>query len=279
MPILAPLLVQLVSWPLVGALVWRAARGRATPVAWVVVVLLGAYAISTLVGATAPEWARGLIGVMGVCVVMLFGLYPDGRFTPRWIVVPVAVEVALQAINLVTGFALETQPWWPWHFFVTLGLLGGQVYRYRRRSSIEERERTRWPMLAVLAMVFAYTLWGIVGVGLGLDQERGVSLGHVAHGAPRSWLRSRPVEAARRERGCRAPVVPPARLLSGDARNCHPGDPGARRGARRERRDTNLGSGCGGGHAHHSRGRDLSAGGGPVRVWTPTQPGARARGS
>jgi signal transduction histidine kinase len=183
-PILAPILVQLVSWPLVGALVWRAARGRATPVAWVVVVLLGAYAMSTLVGATAPEWARGLIGVMGVCVVMLFGLYPDGRFTPRWIVVPVAVEVALQAINLVTGFALEAQPWWPWHFFLTLGLLGGQVHRYRRRSSIEERERTRWPMLAVLAMVFAYTLWGIVGVGLGLEQERGVSLGTLLTALP-----------------------------------------------------------------------------------------------
>ena len=31
-------------------------------------------------------------------------------------------------------------------------------------------------MLAVLAMVFAYTLWAIVGVGLGLDQESGSSL-------------------------------------------------------------------------------------------------------
>ncbi len=184
MSILAPILVQLVSWPLVGALIWRAARSRATPVAWVVVILLAAYATSTLVGATAPDLARGLIGIMGVCVVLLFGLYPDGRFTPRWIVAPVAVEVALQAINLVSGFALETQPWWPWHFFLTLGLLGGQVYRYRRRSSIEERERTRWPMLALLTMVFSYTIWGIVAFGLGLDQERGVSLGTLLTALP-----------------------------------------------------------------------------------------------
>ncbi len=184
MAILAPILVQLVSWPLVLALAWRAARGRATPVAWVVVVLLAAYATSTLVATTAPDLARSLVGIMGVCVVLLFGLYPDGRFTPRWIVVPVAVEVALQAINLVSGFGLEAQPWWPWHFFLTLGLLGGQVYRYRRRSSIQERERTRWPMLAVLTMVFAYTLWGIVGVGLGLEQERGVSLGTLLTALP-----------------------------------------------------------------------------------------------
>ena len=115
---------------------------------------------------------------MGVTVVLLFGLYPDGRFTPRWIVVPVSIEIALQVIDVASGFALGAQPWWPWHFIVTLGvtLLGGQVYRYRRRSSVEERERTRWPMLAVLAMVFAYTLWAIVWVGLGLDQESGSSL-------------------------------------------------------------------------------------------------------
>lgn len=174
MPILAAqILVQLVSWPLVGALVWRAARGRVSPVAWVVIVLLAAYAATTLVETTAVAWSRGLFAVMSVTVVLLFGLYPDGRFTPRWIVVPVSIEIALQAIDVASGFALGAQPWWPWHFFVTLGvtLLGGQVYRYRRRSSVEERERTRWPMLAVLAMVFAYTLWAIVWVGLGLDRE------------------------------------------------------------------------------------------------------------
>lgn len=179
MPILAAsILVQLVSWPLVGALCWRAARGKASPVAWVVVVLLVAYAATTLVETTAVAWSRGLFAVMGVTVVLLFGLYPDGRFTPRWIVVPVSIEIALQAIDVASGFTLGAQPWWPWHFFVTLGvtLLGGQVYRYRRRSSVEERERTRWPMLAVLAMVFAYTLWAIVWVGLGLDQESGSSL-------------------------------------------------------------------------------------------------------
>lgn len=179
MPILAAqLLVQLVTWPLVAALAWRAVRGKASPVAWVVVVLLVAYAATTLVETTAVAWSRGLFAVMGVTVVLLFGLYPDGRFTPRWIVVPVSIEIALQAIDVASGFALEAQPWWPWHFFVTLGvtLLGGQAYRYRRRSSVEERERTRWPMLAVLAMAFAYTLWAIVWVGLGLDQESGSSL-------------------------------------------------------------------------------------------------------
>jgi signal transduction histidine kinase len=175
----AQLLVQLVTWPLVAALGWRAARGKASPVAWVVIVLLAAYAATTLVETTAVAWSRGLFAVMGVTVYLLFGLYPDGRFTPRWIVVPVSIEIALQAIDVASGFRLEAQPWWPGHFLVMLGvtLLGGQVYRYRRRSSVVEREQTRWPLLAVLAMMFAYTLWAIVAVGLGLGQERRPSLG------------------------------------------------------------------------------------------------------
>jgi signal transduction histidine kinase len=174
----AQFLVQVVTWPLVVALVWRAARGRTTPVAWVVVVLLIAYAGATLVESTAPPLSRGLFAVMGVSVVTLFALYPDGRLTPRWIVLPVSLEIALQAIDVLSGFSLEGLPWWPLHFLVSLGvtLFGGQVYRYRRRSSVDERERTRWPMLAVLAMVFAYTVWAIVGVGLGLDEDRGASL-------------------------------------------------------------------------------------------------------
>jgi signal transduction histidine kinase len=174
----AQFLVQVVTWPLVVALVWRAARRRTTPVAWVVVVLLIAYAGATLVESTAPPLSRGLFAVMGVSVVTLFALYPDGRLTPRWIVLPVSLEIALQAIDVLSGFSLEAQPWWPWHFVVSLGvtLFGGQVYRYRRRSSVAEREQTRWPLLAVLTMAFAYTVWAVVWVGLGIPPERGASL-------------------------------------------------------------------------------------------------------
>ena len=124
MPILAArLLVQLVTWPLVGALAWRAARGKASPVAWVVVVLL-----VSLRGDHARRDHRASRGrarpsrSWASAVVLLFGLYPDGRFTPRWIVVPVSVEIALQAINVASGFGLEAQPWWPWHFFVMFGV-------------------------------------------------------------------------------------------------------------------------------------------------------------
>ena len=138
--------------------------------AWVVIVLLAAPRRQPPLNPPRLVVAR-LFAVMHAAVVLLFGLYPDGRFTPRWIVVPVSLEIALQAINVASASPAEAQPWWPWHFLVTLGvtLLGGQVYRYRRRSSVDERERTRWPVLAVLAMVFAYTLWAftvLLGSGL-----------------------------------------------------------------------------------------------------------------
>ena len=76
---------------------------------------------------------------------------------------PAFVEVGLQAGNLATGFAWEQQAWWPWHFLFTWVplLLGGQLYRYMRRSSVAERERARWPLIALVAMVLGFLLWTI----------------------------------------------------------------------------------------------------------------------
>ena len=97
-------------------------------------------------------------------LALLFAVYPDGRFVPRWIIVPAAIEIALQAANLASGLALGRQLWWPMHFAATWGLLiiGGQIHRYRSRSSVDERERTRWPLLAIVLMIFGFSLWSFV---------------------------------------------------------------------------------------------------------------------
>ena len=99
---------------------------------------------------------------------MLFAVYPDGRFVPRWIIVPAAIEMALQVANVASGLALERQFWWPMHFAATWALLiiGGQIHRYRSRSSVDERERTRWPLLAIVLMIFGFSLWSFVALGL-----------------------------------------------------------------------------------------------------------------
>ena len=53
----------------------------------------------------------------------------------------------------------------PLHYPLTWGLLlSGQLYRYVRRSSVTERESTRWPVAAVLTMVLGFLVW-MIAVG------------------------------------------------------------------------------------------------------------------
>ncbi|WP_165439967.1 hypothetical protein [Micromonospora kangleipakensis] len=44
-------------------------------------------------------------------------------------------------------------------------MLGAQVYRYRRRSTVEERVRTRWPVLATVLAVAGFAVTALVDDG------------------------------------------------------------------------------------------------------------------
>jgi len=164
MDLAVAVLILAVNLPLAGLLTWRAAQRR-VPVfaaAASVVLLLASCSAAWDPAAEGPP-ARAAIAVANISLALLLAVYPDGSFTPRWIAVPAFVEVSLQAGNLATGFALEQQGWWPWHFLFTWVplLFGGQLYRYMRRSSVAERERARWPLLALVAMVLGFLLWTI----------------------------------------------------------------------------------------------------------------------
>ena len=162
------LVTQVINWPLAVLVARRAASGRAPLASWATVALLVGGAIAVWDPASTLMFSRVAVAVTNASLAMLFAVYPDGRFVPRWIVVPAAIEVALQVANVASGLALERQFWWPMHFAATWALLiiGGQVHRYRSRSSVDERERTRWPLLAMVLLIFGFSLWGFVALGL-----------------------------------------------------------------------------------------------------------------
>jgi hypothetical protein len=92
--------------------------------------------------------------------VVLFGIFPDGRFVPGWMRWAALASLALIPVSLAApccNFA-STNPWLvgglmaAWIVLVGVGLYA-QVYRYRRVSSPAQRQQTRWVVYGLMLMV------------------------------------------------------------------------------------------------------------------------------
>jgi hypothetical protein len=88
--------------------------------------------------------------------IFLF-VFPDGRFSPRWMRIPAAVAVVVLLLSnspfLPPGVFLPTLLG-----FILLTLIA-QIYRYRFVSTSAQRQQTKWVMLGV-----ATAIVGIVGL-------------------------------------------------------------------------------------------------------------------
>ncbi len=168
MDLAVAIVTQVVNWPLAVLTARRAATGRAPLASWATVALLVSGAVAVWDPGSALMFIRVAVAVSNASLALLFAVYPDGRFVPRWIIVPAVIEIGLQAANIASGFALESRLWWPVHFAAIWAVLiiGGQIYRYRSRSSVDERERTRWPLLTIVLMIVAFSVWSFVALGL-----------------------------------------------------------------------------------------------------------------
>ncbi|CAN5333792.1 hypothetical protein BH10ACT7_BH10ACT7_01290 [soil metagenome] len=147
--------VQIATWPLAAFIVVRAVRapreGRAL---LTTIAAVGIIASSALV-AVLPNPER--LGVVWFAAFpLILATYPDGRFVPRWFVIPVIVSVVITAADIVTGGLLSRQDLWFLFPAIQTLLIGGQVYRYRARATTRERESVRWALLGVLLTLEAY---------------------------------------------------------------------------------------------------------------------------
>ena len=141
--------------------------------ALVVAVLLLFLGISTstidssvlrpLLGTTLAVPVADLSNYLGaVSLPLIFALFPNGRFVPRWtrwlvgamlvagvffvLPIPTPAEVLEALTSLLWGSGI-------------LILVGAQIYRYRRVSTPVERQQTKWVIFAFLsALIIAMTL-------------------------------------------------------------------------------------------------------------------------
>src|SRR5215472_1763689 len=106
--------------------------------------------------------ARVISAVGRALLLLMFFLFPDGRFAPRLVRIP-----ALLGVAVVTAFSLaplEILPPWLTAIGIVLsaaafvGAVLCQVYRYSKRSSTAQREQTKWIVFGIGVAIGAQIL-------------------------------------------------------------------------------------------------------------------------
>jgi hypothetical protein len=159
-------------WFTVGALIFL--RRSADPMALVVAFFLVSFGTATfasdgvaaLVSAN-PAWAMPGTGmqILGeVGAVMFFLLFPGGRFAPswtRWLAVAFLVY-QVPSYFFPNVYSLLGPPYVQGLVFMGLvfGMVGSQVYRYRRVSNPRQQRQTKWVIAGSVVAIF--TLFGLL---------------------------------------------------------------------------------------------------------------------
>jgi len=94
--------------------------------------------------------------LVSMLYLLVFSLFPNGRFVPGWMPWIVAAQFVLGAIVLClpTSFSTNGILFTPLTTTLLLSawviIIGGQIYRYQRVSSPIERQQTKWVVLGLI---------------------------------------------------------------------------------------------------------------------------------
>jgi hypothetical protein len=137
------------------------------------------------------RWPLFLLdSLAGIFFLLLFFLFPDGRFVPRWARV---IAIALVSGMLIDVLLLTEDPLEPSNSLVEgilwlVGLLVGvltQIYRYRRVSTPTQRQQTKWIMFGMIILLIVSLTWSLLvelfppqsgSVGLALKLGFGIAV-------------------------------------------------------------------------------------------------------
>ena len=161
-------------WAIGALLFWKSSSHRVALYASVVLMTFGAIQVDTLhwLAEAYPVWALpvNLVYFVGeASFFVLFCVFPDGRFVPRW--------TRWVAIAAITYWLIDSLfPDWPLVIsaLLFLGLIGSlvvaQIYRYRRVSGPVERQQTKWVVFGFTATIAAFVVVLLIGWLLSLTR-------------------------------------------------------------------------------------------------------------
>jgi len=131
-------------------------------------------AFTEVLATLPPSWwlpAQFVSFLGSICIVLFFYLFPNGQFVPRWMRwLSIGVIMYWGAKNFFSLSPLNPFTRFPMLNALTfVGFVGtmvvGQIYRYRRVSSLLQRQQTKW-------VVFGMSV--ALGCYVGLDLLYGV---------------------------------------------------------------------------------------------------------
>ncbi|HEX8997135.1 MAG TPA: hypothetical protein VF812_13990 [Ktedonobacterales bacterium] len=144
-------------------LFWRRSDDAMALLVVVTLVLLPAF-FSPMYDALTGMWrtAAGVISPLGgISFLLLLGLFPSGRFAPRWVCIPLLALGLFAAVNVGLPSAVAL----PLVLGTVLSLIGAQVYRYRSLSSPAQRQQTKLVVVGlILAMLVNQLFWQADGL-------------------------------------------------------------------------------------------------------------------
>jgi hypothetical protein len=148
-------LFTLASLTIGGLLYWRKADDRMalfTSFALVIFPIISLYQITTL---SSSWWVLvQLLNFLGtISFALFFYLFPSGRFVPcwsRWLMVGWVIYGGISAFFFIPSFYFIANVLF---FALLISLIHAQVYRYRRTSTLLERQQTKWVVFGITVAI------------------------------------------------------------------------------------------------------------------------------
>lgn len=149
----------LVSCVIAAILFWRKPNDWMAQLVGLLLVTLGSNNITGLLGNSAQPWRIPALVIDNLdlaVLILVFTLFPDGRFTPRWSRwLPIGWLIAQLPTALFPDLPIPN--WITWLVYLGFfgAVIGAQVYRYWHVSGATQREQTKWVVFGVVVTLIA----------------------------------------------------------------------------------------------------------------------------
>lgn len=154
-------------------LLWKSAKA---PVGLLAALALIAFGTSfpSLVAIGAPDgviyhyWFHGESAIGWITISLFCLLFPNGSFVPKWSKYVMVLIATVGVINIFFEGNLWRTLHFPmflqlaWYLGTTLILIYAQVYRFRRVSSPEQRQQTKWVVYGVAICFIGFAVISIL---------------------------------------------------------------------------------------------------------------------